>query len=199
MPPQTTFSKEIFIEAAFKVVRTRGIENLSARSLTRELHCSTMPIYSYLKSMKKLRSDLRKKAADLLMEYQNRVYTGEIFYDMGMGYILFARNEKNLFRFLFTENGPSARHSRTGGAVHRTAFENLIVRMKDDPTLTGLDEKRLENILIKMWIFSHGIAFLVNYDELPSNKEEYIKELMYEAGRAIITDEFNIQINKKES
>jgi len=196
MPPQNTFTGEMFIEAAFKVVRSKGIERLSARSLARELHCSTMPIYSYLKSMKQLKENLEKKAVELLLAYQTTPRTHSPFLDMGLGYVLFARNEKYLFRFLFMGGGRNVRHSKHD--LRQMAFNRLLPGMQEDPFLTGLDKLQSEKILIKMWIFTHGIAFLANSNELPDNNEKYLEELISDTGRAVIVDTFNHADDKKE-
>ena len=189
MPPKTMFTREMFIEAAFKVVRKEGIGKLSARTLARELNCSTMPIYSYLRSMKNLKDDLRKKAVDLLLEYQNTSRSGMPFYDMGLGYVLFARNEKNLFRFLFIETGIVSKKRKQGASLQQFALNSLMVGMKSDSKLEGVNDRQAERIMIKMWIFVHGIAFLLNNNEFPDDSEEYINRLIYETGKFVIEGE----------
>jgi len=198
MPPQNIFTREMFIEAAFKVARAKGIDKLSARSLARELHCSTMPIYSYLKSMKQLKADLEKKAVDLLLAYQTTRRTDSPFFDMGLGYVLFARNEKHLFRFLFMDSERDFRHNRGNKNLRQMALNNLLPGMKDDHLLTGLDKSQSEIILVKMWIFVHGIAFLANSNALPDHDEKYIEELIHDTGRAVVMDAFNIAGDKRE-
>jgi AcrR family transcriptional regulator len=198
MPPQNIFTREMFIEAAFKVARAKGIEKLSARSLAHELHCSTMPIYSYLKSMKKLKEDLEKKSVDLLLSYQTTRRTDSPFLDMGLGYVLFARNEKHLFRFLFLSSEKDSRHNRGNKNLRQLVMSNLLPGMKDDPVLEGLDAAQAEMILLKMWIFTHGIAFLANSNALPNDDEKYIEELIHDTGRAVIMDAFNVYEDNME-
>jgi len=222
MPRKNLFTKDIFINAAFKILREKGRDKLSARSLARELKCSTMPVYSYLKSMKTLVNDLEEKAIDLMLTYQTTSSTGQPFLDMGLGYVLFARNEKNLFRFLFMGGEGRQRHGRVGRSGEETekdllrllfiggkrglsesgrslrdiAFSRLLTGMKTDPAVSGLDEPRLKSILIKMWIFTHGLAFLVNNNLLINNDEEFIKDSIHDTGRFVIEGEIN---RKKDS
>jgi AcrR family transcriptional regulator len=198
MPPQNIFTREMFIEAAFKVARNKGIEKLSARSLAHELHCSTMPIYSYLKSMKKLKEDLEKKSVDLMLAYQTTRRTDSPFLDMGLGYVLFARNEKHLFRFLFMGSERDQRHNRGSKNLRQMVMSNLLPSMKEDPILEGLDTAQAEKILLKMWIFTHGIAFLANSNALPEDNEKYIAELIHDTGKAVILDAFNNSGDKME-
>ena len=191
MPAKNLFTKDRLVEAAFKIVRTRGWETLSARSLAEELNCSTMPIYSYLRSMKSLQTELKKKAIHLLLTYQTTKRTGQIFFDIGIGYVLFARHEKNLFRFLFEKRIKIGKHHNTGKMIKEFAFKDLTQKMKSDPVFEGLSEGKLKNILTKMWIFVHGLAFLINNNAFGRDKEDYIRELLKETGQSIIQGEKN--------
>lgn len=188
MPLKSSFTKDAFIDAAFKIVRTKGWDNLSARSLAKELNCSTMPIYSYLKSMKSLYEELRKKAVDLLITYQTTPRTGQIFFDMGIGYILFAKQEKNLFRFLYQRKEGEERYQEIEKKIRESALKNLTQNMKADPILEGLGEQKLKDVLTRLWIFVHGLAFLVNNNAF-TDDENYILEAIKETGRLLILGE----------
>jgi AcrR family transcriptional regulator len=185
MPLRSSFTKDAFIDAAFKIVRTKGWDNLTARSLARELNCSTMPIYSYLKSMNNLYEELRKKAVDLLINYQTTPRTGQIFYDMGVGYILFAKQEKNLFRFLHQRKEGEEGYLEIERRIRESAFKSLTQNMKADPILEGLGEHTLKDVLTTMWIFVHGLAFLVNNNAI-ADDETYVLETIKETGRLLI-------------
>jgi AcrR family transcriptional regulator len=188
MGSKTALTRHAFVEAAFKIVREKGLEKLSARSLAKELNCSTMPIYSYLKSMKSLHQKLGKKATDLLLSYQTTTRTGRVFFDMGLGYILFARQEKNLFRLLFGRNKKTGKN-RLGRTMTEFALGSLVKKMKDDPIFEGLSARQLEHILVKMWIFVHGLASLINNNAFPNDSEDYIIETLEETGQLIISGE----------
>ncbi len=132
--------------------------------------------------------ELRKKAVDTLLRYQTTPRTGQVFFDMGLGYIQFARRERHLFRFLY---GGSKR-GRSGGygkALKEFGFQNLLQRMKDDPNLEGLDEKQMESVLTKMWIFVHGIAFLSINNAFAEGNDEYLKAMLMETGLSILEGE----------
>jgi AcrR family transcriptional regulator len=189
MPAKASFTRDMFIDAAFKIVRFKGRNKLSARSIAKELKCSTMPLYSYLKSMKKVDKELKEKVIDLLLTYQTTPRTGLAFFDMGLGYVLFARNEKNLFRFLFEGNDGTGKHANAGKILKEFAFKNLVQKMKTDQTLEGLDEQQLESILTKMWILTHGLAFLINNNAFVEDDENYIKKMLEETGLFVITGE----------
>ena len=188
MPAKASFTKDMFIDAAFNIVRYKGRNKLSARSIARELNCSTMPLYSYLKSMKKVDKELKEKAIGLMLSYQTTPRTGLAFFDMGLGYVLFARNEKNLFRFLFAGND-DRKYVNAGKILKELAFKNLVPKMKTDPILEGLEEQQLESILTTMWIFSHGLAFLINNNAFARDNENYIRQILEETGLSVIRAE----------
>ena len=57
--------------------------------------------------------------------------------------------------------------------------------MKADPLLEGLDEQTLKDVLTKMWIFAHGLAFLVNNNAF-SDDENYVLETIKDTGKLLI-------------
>lgn len=135
--------------------------------------------------MKNLYEELRKKSVDLLSTYQTTPRTGQIFFDMGVGYILFAKKEKNLFRFLYQRKEGEERYQEIEKTIRQLALRNLTQTMKADPILEGLDEQTLRDVLTKMWIFVHGLAFLVNNNAF-ANDENEVLEIIKETGKLLI-------------
>ena len=97
------FNREQVIEIAFNLIRKNGWSSVSARSIAKELGSSTMPIYSHMKSLEELEQELKVKSRACIIEYQSRTYSGEQLLDIAVGYVVFARDEKQLFRFLFMD------------------------------------------------------------------------------------------------
>ncbi len=224
MPPKNTFTEEMLLGAAFKIVRHQGIKKLSARSLAKELNCSTTPIYRYLDSMDKVEKIMRKRAINLLLEYQLTRRTGHAFFDMGLGYILFAKNEKNLFRLLYmsgyaqqnkpgpeksgrdsvlytsgmvvTDDSPEKIDIKSGRILQKEIVAALIPQMKTDPKVAGLDDQLLENVLSKMWVFVHGIAMLINSEAVVLDNEESLIQMLHEMGWFVADGERQKQAGK---
>lgn len=185
-PKSKSFSRKDIINAAFEVVRKRGREKLSARTVARVMNSSTMPIYSYMQSMKKLEEELAYKASELLYQYQTTRRTGHTFLDMGIGYVIFAREECHLFRYMFmTEHSARDLQDRR----FDTDLNTLIEKMGDDQTLEGLDKQQMQKILEKMWIFVHGLATLLSFGVFEHDSEEYIIELIRQTGGDVIRGE----------
>jgi AcrR family transcriptional regulator len=184
--PEVRFTKEDIVDAAFTVTRKHGWEKCTARMIARELGSSTMPIYSGLSCMQKLKDAIARRASDLLIQYQTKERSGWRFLDMGIGYVLFAQNEKNLFRMLyFTESGEDMSPGRIG--EHRGyVFDAIMERLHDEAVLPGFAIEDKKDILYKMWIFSHGLAVLGNNGVIGEMTEEEVTRLLMETGNTVI-------------
>ncbi len=98
MPRKPATTREAMIEGAFRLVREKGHEYLTARNLAAFLGCSTQPVMYQFPGMDVLRDLVYQKADAFHSEYI--LETGELL-EMGMRYIRFAEEEPHLFRFLF--------------------------------------------------------------------------------------------------
>ena len=182
MTQRATFTKEMIVEAAFFLTREKGWGEVTARTIAQRLGSSTMPLYSTLKSMEEIEKEVRKKAEELMHDYQRRPFTEEKLMNSAVGYVVFARDEPNLFRFLYVDrpltqlpqesrqkaNGPAADVDSVGGVVDLASQAATALR---DPAI------------LKSWAFTHGLASLISGKviDLPT---ERIASLLLEAGGA---------------
>ena len=200
MPPKIKYSEDDIINAAFSVVRKSGWKNCTARSIAKELGSSTMPIYSCIASMGELKKKFLQKATDLLIDYQTRGKTDIDFLDMGVGYVLFAKEEKNLFRLMF--NDVLAEHTdkkNNRDAYFATfqayTFETLLERLAHSDALSGFSKEEKEKILYQAWIFSHGLAVIINNGLRPDFDEETIIATLREFGKTLIAGSRSKQLS----
>ncbi len=173
MPPKNKFTETNIIDAAFRVVRENGLEALSFRSVAKELNSSTMPVYSFMKTEKNLYEEVIKKAFELLFQYQTTSRTGDVFIDMGIGYVLFAQDEKHLYRAVNHES-----HIE----LQRTYFDDNLSRLSDMlteyPQIKGASKKDIKMFLQQGLIYSLGLATLVNSSFYQNMDESQITELL---------------------
>jgi len=157
MARRKRFSIEDILAAAFRVVRQSGIEHLTARAIARELKSSTMPIYTCVNSMREVEESVVKRAWQVLQEYQSRSWTGDIFIDMGLGYVLFSRDEKYLFKCIHDEayEEINTRFSEKNMGIS-------LKRLVNNPIFNRLSNENAEKILFHGFLFSHGFASLLN-------------------------------------
>ena len=103
MPPKPKFTKEIILNTALEIVRSEGWPSLSARNIAKRLDASVGPIYSSLQSMGALEEELIGEVYALLHESMMTPRTDDPVLNLGLGYIVFARDEKRLFKCLIDE------------------------------------------------------------------------------------------------
>jgi AcrR family transcriptional regulator len=170
MPPKVKFEKDSIIEAAFIVVRYNGWQGISARAIAKELNSSTGPIYSQLKSMRNLEEVLVKKAMEFFQEYIIAPRTGDKWLDHGLGYLLFAKNEKHLFKAIHDEN-----HIMLKKKHSFKLWEKLEEELADYHLFKDLPEDIVLEIRRSRWIYTHGVASLIansyEFDEIRSDED----------------------------
>lgn len=172
MPMGTRFKEEDVIRAAFELVRRHGWEGLSARAIAEELRSSTMPIYSTLKSMNSLEEEVIKKAFSLLRETMHTVRTGDRWLDFGLGYVLFAREERHLFRCIHQE-----RYIHLHSKYCFPQYEKNYQTLRGQPLFKGIEEKDFRWITHARYVFVHGIAAQINLGLLDMSEADLIDYL----------------------
>ena len=157
MPPVQKTGKDKIINAAFDIVREESFCNLNARAIAKKLGVSTQPIFSNFKNME----DLKIEKSGKYPPYKAR----------GMGYIRFAKEEKNLFRLLFMDKRSSEERFPTDDATKEIGLIS--------DTLSFAEEKasRMHALL---WFFVHGIASLIVTESLELS-EKVINESLTDA------------------
>lgn len=181
MARKESITKEDILNAALQMVREEGMENVTARRLAAKAGCSTQPIFRIYQNMEEMEKDLYEKVIDHFDEFYTAYPKKDVFafVDLGMSYIQFAVQEKNLFRLLFLAE---ERHGRSmyellngrSGAVKRE-----IARAKE----AGCKEPG--DLFMKMWIFIHGAACMAITGDYDLN-EAQTRQLLEESYRAFV-------------
>ena len=157
MPPKREHNAQDIINAALEVVREQGFEKLSTRSIAEKLHSSTMPIYYSGITMPDIEKEIVTKAWAVLEEYRTKVRTGDRVRDLIIGFVMFSKEERNLFKCFRSEKLT---------AVNIVNAEKLFRKdmelIKDHNILGKLPPPQAMDVLIQGWIFANGIALLVN-------------------------------------
>ena len=181
MPPKVNFSREDIINEAFEIVRKEGLQALSARRIAKNLRSSTQPIYREFESMKQLEAEIIEKAGEYALAYFLRNEEGdEPFLCIGLRYVSFALEEKELFQLLYmSEHGKECFMSLS------SPFEVLIERMEQDQHLKSLNDTALKRILKHIGIFTHGLTTLIHAKALPYSGE-YVRESLHHMGKVLI-------------
>ncbi len=171
MPPKVRITKKMVEDASFEVVRLKGHENLNARTIAEHLGCSTQPVLYNFKTMDEIREAAYAIAdayhTDFIMPKEA---DENPMLALGLNYVRFGHEEKNLFRFLFQTD-------KFGGMNVDTLMH--------DPNLSGILEvmagglgcgtEEARDMFLTFFCVAHGLASLLannsmEYDEEQSRK-----------------------------
>ena len=108
MPAAKKVTKDAIIDAAVEVLRDDGFSAINARSVAKKLGCSTQPIYFSFQNMEELKAALTERAIEMHRKRVRdslRAHAGNDsrYSSYGMGFVKFAAEEKQLFRWLYLE------------------------------------------------------------------------------------------------
>lgn len=166
MPPKRKTTKEMIVDAAYEIVRTQGIEALNARNIAHKLNCSTQPVMYEFKMIEEIKKAVYEKADLYHSTYIMDIHSKNPMKDIGLNYIRFAVNEKNLFRFLFQSNEFSTK-----------SLTDLIDADELSPVLTILSEALQidvtsgKTIFRSIFLVAHGYASMLANNEMIYDEE----------------------------
>ena len=174
MPAIAKVTKEMIIDAAFEIAKEMGAENITARTVSQKLGCSTQPVLYHFKTIEDVRIAAHKKASEFHINYVTNL-SGKYerpMLEVGMRHIQFAVEEKNLFRFLFHSNyytGVSLSDWLTG-----KNFDSLFPILKRQ---AKVDERQAYSIFSQIFLVTHGIASLLANNAMVYDKPYCINTL----------------------
>jgi len=162
MPAPKKVTREDILEGALNTLRESGFASVNARSVAKNLGCSTQPIYLSYKNMNELKTELIKRAIQEhssrvkeCMEGQNIKWSRYCSY--GIGLVRFAKEEKQLFRFLYLDDG------QNGNRQDDIHIPQIIRVIQED---YGYSEEIARQFHRDMTFYSFGIAVMVNKGSL---------------------------------
>ena len=173
MPPKVKITKKMVEDASFEVIRAHGHENLNARTISEYLGCSTQPVLYTFRTV----DEIREAAYSLADRYHTEFILPEEtdrnpMLALGLNYVRFGYEEKNLFRFLFQTN-------KFGG--------KNIGALMDDPELADIlevmagglkaDIEQAREMFLTFFCIAHGLASLLANNSMEYD-EEQIKKML---------------------
>ena len=89
------------------------------------------------------------------------------FFAFGMQYIKFAKEEPELYRLLFLENGPDG----TGKAMEEMEYSQSLIRESLEK-IYRLDAETADRYFRDMWLVVHSLATLIVTEGCPYSEKE---------------------------
>lgn len=152
-------NKEKIDEVAFEMVRKNGMEVITARNISKEIGCSTKPIYRIYENM----DELKKVVLNSVLQYMHHfIYmykkTGNRLLDSGLAYIHFAKTEKELFKLISmsTEMQESNEMKIAANKSDQELFSLISMELSEK----GYSDEKLNELTEHMTIYTYGLAIL---------------------------------------
>ena len=130
--------------------------------------------------MEQLEEEVVKRAVHLLHEYMTRQRTGDPWIDNGIGYVIFAHEEKNLFKGV-NDDKHIQYFKKYGDLIWNAVTDSL----GGYPPFDGLSAEQVKQIQVTRWLYAHGLAFQVSNSTLEIWDEAKIVEMMRTGSEAI--------------
>lgn len=181
MPAKKQVTKEMILDAALRVLMEHGTESVNVKSVAAELHCSTQPIYLSFDNMNALRRELVPAAVDKFAERMQQECGTEQVHLYGIEYVRFARQQPELFRFLFMRPQAFAEMKQ----VLFPIIERSIAALMEQYHISHDTADELHD---QLWMHAHGIAAMTatNYCDWDMDKAKR----MLNRGQKALTKEY---------
>lgn len=176
MPPVIKYSKDKIIEVSLNLVKERGIESVSARSIAKELGCSICPVFSCFESMDSLKKEILDNIYEVYIKYvqDSMKRCDKPFKGAGIGYIKFAKEYKNYFKALFMNN-------LNGDLSSFISLDSNNEEMQKNIAASyNISKENARKIHEYCWVFVHGIAVMVATDYCNFEDEQISEMLSFE-------------------
>ena len=187
MSKEVKITKDMILEAAFDIVREKGLEEVSNRTISKRLECSIRPIYYQFNNSDELKKELYNKIEKYFYKYimDNMIDNIPYYRQVGINYIKFAREEKNFFKILFMSKSDYLPEGFVSKSEDDFKEISKLIKMS-----TKLNDDDIKSFHIKMWMFTHGIATLLATDTVLLT-EEQISNLLSSQFQALMLLEEN--------
>lgn len=173
MPAKKKITKERILHTALSMLEKNGYDTVNVKSLAAKLDCSTQPIYLSYRNMAELRQALCEAA---VQKFTDAIGQDGCLY--GMEYIRFAKENRNLFRFLFMRRNAFSEMKRALSSVIERSVQELM-------RTYHLSHQEAEWKHDQLWMHSHGIASMLVTDFCDWDMEK-AENMVEEAQRLVL-------------
>ena len=172
MSPKIKITRDMILDAAFRLVREEGHQALTARRLAAALGCSTQPILYQFSSVDEIVRETCQKADEYHTHYLTDGLENEEvpLLALGLRYIRFGAEEKPLFRFLFQSG-----YAEESNLLEMIDSEELAPVLSAMQEGSGMGPAQTKNVFLTVALFAHGYASII-----ANNGLEYDEKLIAE-------------------
>lgn len=184
MARKIQISKEVILDAAFKMLLRDGYTAINITRLAKEIGCSTQPIAWHFGNMEGLREELLEYSLSFLKD--KFVIDGEhiagILEGIAFRYIELAFDYPNLYKYLYMSEQDGEKMAAVERNL-RAANQDRVLRMLESEH--GLSADKAAKYLMNLQLYVHGIASFAVTKMMFSSKEE-IMGMIHEVSEAFL-------------
>ncbi len=168
MPPKAKFSEQEIIRAAVDITREKGISAVTAREVGARLGVSSRPLFTYFAAVEDLKKEVYLYAEDLYREYvRNGLKMPIPALGVGQNYIRFAKEEPELYRYLFLTPPDGMK----GSAMEVLRLSQELVR-DSVMRIYNMDAATADKFFRDLWLVAFSFTTLIVTGECPYTDEE---------------------------
>lgn len=181
MPPKKIYLKEEIVNAGMEIVRELGFNAVSARNTAKKIRSSQIPIYSYFDSIEELKYEVRKEFQSIMEKFMEENYSENKILNAAIGVCIFAREEKRAFNELFLTDKNIKENIKS--------FVNKVYEIfEKEDRFKEISADDLEELLKDIWIYTHGLAVLINTNLIDNISNEEITNRIFKVAQIIIKE-----------
>ena len=168
MPPKVKFTSNEIIEAAIRITRAKGIDAVTAREVGSILGVSSRPLFTYFDTVEELKREVYLYAKNLYKEYVENGLKAEIpFLGVGQQYIHFAKEEPNLYKYLFLTPPDGVR----GGVMEGLRLSQALAR-ESLMRIYNMDADTADKYFRDLWLVAYSFTTMIAIGECPYTDEQ---------------------------
>jgi AcrR family transcriptional regulator len=175
MPPKEKIKRENIIDAAFEIAEESGMDGISARVIAQKINASQVPIFRHFKNIDELKEEIIERAKQQLFEYTEKEYTGSLFLNIGVGFVLFSRDHRKLFEAISLNRD-----------LNEYLLDTFAEMMKMEQIYLNMDREDRRDLVNKCYMAALGLAEAIAKDITSESTTEYIIETLNYIGGAVI-------------
>ena len=154
MPAKKRITKDMILQTAMKILKKDGMDAVNIKNLTKELHCSTQPVYLSFNGMDELRGELTIQAVHEFEDIMRAESEEDEVCLYGMEYIYFAKKQPQLFCFLFMRSNAYNEMKQMLSPIIEHSIDKLMKEYK-------IHHEEADQLHDHLWMHTHGIAAMI--------------------------------------
>lgn len=158
MPPKAKITRDMILETGLQLIRQEGADALNVRRIAAELQCSTQPVMYHFPKTEELKQELYTAAdayhSEYLMQFDPE--KDDPMLAIGLRYIRFAAQERELFRFLM-----QSEHFRSQRMQDMTAMPELAPILEILQAQAQITAEQSRQAFSVLFYAVHGMASLL--------------------------------------